>query len=306
VLPHLNTPDHVTLFYEVKADLKEREMAQLERARINKIQPGIEALATTTLKLMRKGTTSFQNIKFLKYCSYHRVKPCWNLLVGFPNEPEEVYRKYFDDLPSLVHLEPPSGVYPVRFDRFSPYHSLAKEYGLKLKPCDFYEMIYPFSMTELNELAYFFSDENFEAAYITNTARWLSKLRERVEHWHTRWHQRDHGLKPELVCRGEGEDRFVYDSRAGQVVEHRLGPAAWRVLDALADQRRLPRLAAELEDLSPAEVEGEVANLQRHGLLFEEDGLYISLVLRSETAEEFPLVNGSGAAADLHPVPQSL
>jgi ribosomal peptide maturation radical SAM protein 1 len=286
VLPRLHTPDHVSLFYEVKADLKEHEMALLERARVNKIQPGIEALSTTTLKLMRKGTTAFQNIKFLKYCSYHQVKPYWNLLVGFPNEPESVYRKYCDDLPLLVHLEPPTGVYPVRFDRFSPYYMLAKEYGLALRPCDFYGMIYPFPSEELNDFAYFFSDDNFDASYVTNTARWLSKLRERVNHWHQRWHQRDHGLAPQLVWRGAGDDRFIYDSRTGKATEHRPGPAGLRVLDALAEQHRLPRLAEKLPELPATEIERQVTQLRRQALLFEEDGLYMSLVLEPVSQPE--------------------
>jgi magnesium-protoporphyrin IX monomethyl ester (oxidative) cyclase len=80
---------------------------------------------------MRKGTTSFQNLKFLKNCGRYGIKAFWNLLVGFPNEPEEIYRKYYDDLPLLTHLQPPNGVYPIRFDRFSPYHADPAAFGME-------------------------------------------------------------------------------------------------------------------------------------------------------------------------------
>jgi len=156
VLPLLNPPKHAHLFYEVKADLKRHEMEALERARVLRIQPGIEALSTSTLKLMKKGTTAFQNLRFLMYCQTFHVKPQWNLLAGFPNEPESVYEKYCRDIPLLTHLSPPSGAFPVRFDRFSPYFKLAEEYGLKLVPGDFYGMIYPFPAEDLVHLAYFF------------------------------------------------------------------------------------------------------------------------------------------------------
>ena len=33
-------------------------------AMVLEVQPGIESLSTSTLKLMRKGTTAFQNIRF--------------------------------------------------------------------------------------------------------------------------------------------------------------------------------------------------------------------------------------------------
>ncbi|HVT18830.1 MAG TPA: RiPP maturation radical SAM C-methyltransferase [Thermoanaerobaculia bacterium] len=282
VLPYLETPEGKCLFYEIKADLKEREMAVLAQARVTKIQPGIEALATSSLKLMRKGTTSFQNLKFLKHCQRYGINAMWNLLVGFPNEPEEVYRKYYDDLPLLVHFEPPTGSYPIRFDRFSPYYMLAKEYGLKLKPFKWYEMLYPFPPGELDDLAYFFVDEDYKAIYIANTARWLGKLRERIAHWHVRYFQRDRRLKPELTTKERRGAKVVYDSRSGSVVEHVLSPAAWKILDLLEDQHRIPRLVERLEGVPEKEVSAEVAWLKQRGLLFEEDGIYLSLVLRPE------------------------
>jgi ribosomal peptide maturation radical SAM protein 1 len=297
VLPYLDTPPHAHLFYEIKADLKEHEMAALERARVMRIQPGIEALSTTTLKLMKKGTTAFQNLRFLAYCHTYHITPNWNLLVGFPNEPEAVYEKYYRDIPLLTHLIPPGGVYPVRFDRFSPYHKLAAEYGLKLKPSDFYSMIYPFPPEELEHLAYFFRDEDFRAPYLMSTARWLGKLRERVAQWHARW-GRD--PKPQLVFQGPEESPWVFDSRGAQPIEHRLPEASLRVLLALARQSRIPRLAETLDGMSGDEVAREVESLQKLGLLFEEDGLYVSLVLKPDSwrsADWLPLPGASAGEA---------
>jgi len=62
VFAHLRPPPGVSIFYEVKADIKDWEMEILARAGVTQIQPGIEALSTSTLKLMGKGTTSFQNV----------------------------------------------------------------------------------------------------------------------------------------------------------------------------------------------------------------------------------------------------
>lgn len=291
VLPHLETPEHAILFYEVKADLKEWEIATLSKARVKHIQPGIEALNTTTLKLMKKGTTSFQNLKFLMHCRHYGIMPLWNLLVGFPLEPEEVYEKYYRDIPLLTHLDPPSGAHPVRFDRYSPYHKLAAEYGLKLRPADFYGMIYPFPQEDLEHLAYFFRDEDFQAPYITSTAKWLGRLRERISHWHARWQQgKEGGLKPDLRFKEDGEGGWlVYDSRSGKVVEHRIGAQGLRVLQALTQQHKLSRLVEKLPGLSLEEVTQEVEALQKLGLLFEENGMYLSIVLRPEGATEMPL-----------------
>jgi ribosomal peptide maturation radical SAM protein 1 len=283
VLPHLETPADVSLFYEIKADLKEHEVAALARARVTRIQPGIEAMASSTLKLMRKGITSFQNIRFLKHCQRYGIQAFWNLLVGFPNEPEEVYRKYCDDLPLLTHLEPPAGAFPVRFDRYSPYHTQAREYGLELRPCDFYEMIYPFPHEDFHDLAYFFVDRDYQAAYLLNTARWLGKLRERIAAWQARWEQRDGKLKPELILRERDGVPVVFDSRSGTAVEHVLTLLGARILATLETHLRAERVAERLE-VPEAAVAAEITELRRRRLLFEEDSFYISLVILGERA----------------------
>jgi len=181
VFPNLETPSNLTIFYEVKADLSDADLALLAKARVHSLQPGIEALATSTLKLMKKGTSGSGNVRFLKDCVRHGIYPEWNLLVGFPGEDERVYEAYERDLPSLMHLPPPSGVYPIRFDRFSPYHTRAAEYGLDLHPYDFYALVYPFPERSLQNLAYYFIDRNFAASYITTTAKWIGRLRAQID-----------------------------------------------------------------------------------------------------------------------------
>ena len=172
VLPFVDTPENVFMFYEVKADLSEQDFQVLAKSRVLRIQPGIEALNTSTLKLMRKGTSVFQNLSFLINAVRYGIQPAWNLLIGFPGEEIEVYEKYERELHLLTHLFPPSGVFPVRFDRFSPYYDEADSYGLKLVPVDWYGLTYPWPKEALANLAYYFSDLNYGAAYATNAARW--------------------------------------------------------------------------------------------------------------------------------------
>ena len=194
VFPRLQSPKDV--FYEVKADLSEEELGVLAKAGVRSVQPGIEALATSTLRIMRKGTSAAQNVRFLKGCVRHGVSPVWNLLVGFPGEGEESYRKYCKDVPLLVHLPPPSGVHPVRFDRFSPYFNQAQHYGLRLVPHPFYGFVYPFDAQSLQDIAYYFVNEDLEAPYLRSLLEWLGPMRERVAAWKARWASPQ--LRPEL------------------------------------------------------------------------------------------------------------
>lgn len=292
VFPHLAPPPHVTLFYEVKADLKPHEMEVLAHARVTELQPGIESLATSTLKLMRKGTTAFQNITFMKNCVVHGLNPLWNLLLGFPGETVEVYEKYIADIPSLVHLPPPAGAFPVRFDRFSPYFTRAAEYGLELRPSDFFRFIYPYDEEVLAGMVYYFVDHNYRATYLATLSEWNDRIQAQVVRWHERWERRDGGLAPRLHALPGGA--VVLDTRSGEAVRHELGPDALRALDFLALPRKEADLAAHLAANGASGANGAaghaghagntaaaalLAELTRRRLVFVERDLAMSLLL---------------------------
>jgi len=279
VFPRLRQPSNARIFYEVRSDLKEPEMQILAEAGVLDIQPGIESLATSTLKLMGKGTNAFQNLRFLKHCLTYGVEPGWNLLIGFPGEEETIYQKYAVDIPLLAHLPPPMGVYPVRFDRFSPYYSQAKNYGLKLKPYDFYSLVYPFSERDLEDLAYFFADQNFTNTYIENVGKWLKRLSTLVDSWNTKWNRRDQGSQPRLAIEWCGETRCVHDTRSGNDVYHELEPEGMTLLEEFNKPLNLERASETILRLSETAVERLTKELLDRGLLFEEQGRYMSLVV---------------------------
>ncbi len=297
VFADLDTPRHMTIFYEVKADLSDEDMRHLAGARVREVQPGIESLATSTLRLMKKGTSVFQNLRFLSVCLALDIFPCWSLLVGFPGEGADVYRKYLDDIPKLVHLPPPSGVYPVRPDRYSPYQTRAGEFGLQLHPADFYELVYPFQKASLAQLAYFFRDHNFEAEYFTVMVEWFDRVREKVESWRSRWNRDDHQEPPALYVKAlESESLIVHDSRNGRPVEHRLGSLGRALLLQLAKPRSRTDLLSELAT-DGGDVLGELDALEALGLVFAEGDRVASLVM-AEKPSSHDVLNGWSWAGD--------
>jgi ribosomal peptide maturation radical SAM protein 1 len=277
VFPFLHTPDTIDIFYEVKADLSEHDLKLLAQARVNVLQPGIEALSTSTLKLMRKGTTSFSNISFLINCLITGVTPFWNLLVGFPGETADLFEKYLADIPTLVHLPPPDGAYPVRFDRYSPYFKDASQFGLNLEPMPFYELIYPFSKKDLENLAYFFADRNYSAEYLRAVASNLVPLQQAVGEWRQRWATGD---PPQLRVQGHHDKTtIIYDSRPGPAETFELTAVAARVLRTLARRMGASELAAELPDIDRSEIAAALEDLKKRRLLFGERDRLMSIVV---------------------------
>jgi ribosomal peptide maturation radical SAM protein 1 len=276
VLRALDPPPGSSIFYEVKLPVSEKDMQILANARVNIVQPGIEALSTATLKLMRKGTSAFQNIQFLKNAAKYNIIPGWNLLIGFPGENEDTYRKYQEDIPLLHHLSPPTGAYVVRFDRYSPYFSRSSEYNLDLHPMDFYSFIYPFSEDDLTELAYFFQDENM-SSYAVNAARWSGPLNASVSQWRDEW--KGTGPQPRLeLQRGADGTHKIYDSRRGQSKTYDVDEEMVRILHRLFSPIRCDRFASEF-GLTPEVASDKLSFLRANELVFEEGDRLMSLVI---------------------------
>ncbi len=282
VFPHLDTPSDVIMYYSAKALPNEKDVQTLARAGVKLVQLEVEAFATPALKAMSTGTSAFQNLLCLKHFLMHGVYPVWNLLVGFPDEKEEMYQKYLHDLPLLIHFPPPSGVQTVAFERYSPYFVNAQQYGLDLRPDDVYKLIYPFDERVLNNLAYHFTNHNFKAPYLATMWKWIDKVREKCYHWQTRWHGGDQMLPPRLFFKHNEDRPVVYDSRSGEAVEHQLDQTTIEVLKCLDKPKGLGELArswGHIPDFDPAK---EIGLLQDRGLIFVENGAFLSLVLPQE------------------------
>jgi magnesium-protoporphyrin IX monomethyl ester (oxidative) cyclase len=300
VLSRLSTPPDVSIYYEVKLPLSRSDMATMATAGVNIVQPGIEALATSTLKLMGKGTTVFQNLQFLKNCVEYGIEPDWNLLIGFPGEPASVYEKYRQDLPLLSHLPPPHGVYTVRFDRFSPYYNRREEYGLDLYPMDYYGLIYPFNGEDLADLAYFFADHSL-APYQINSAEHHDALRDLVAQWREAW--QEHGGRPaprELRLVEDGPDSWtIYDSRFDTLFTHRVDAATRDLLRRLTSPARRDQLLKGWSG-GPDDLDRRLAWLREQGMLFTEGDRMLGLVLGEfEPGEE----SGPEPVAELRQLP---
>nr|WSZ99914.1 RiPP maturation radical SAM C-methyltransferase [Streptomyces sp. NBC_00857] len=177
--------DH-SLFFEVKANMEWADIRGMRRAGVRSVQPGIESLSTEGLRVLKKGATAYQNVRFLLGCAEFGVRPVWNILTGFPNETPESILTQLDTVPSLGHLEPPdTDILAVHFDRFSPYVESPETYGLELsRPFPGYRFVYPgVSAEDLWDIAYHFEGDFTEDS---RNAELRRRLAAQVRIWRTR------------------------------------------------------------------------------------------------------------------------
>ena len=278
VLPRLRVPEHVSLFYEIKANLSEAQVQELAAAGVRKIQPGIESLSSETTRLLRKGVEGVQSVALLRNCRAEHIEVDWNLLVAVPGESLSTYLHVLREAPKLVHLEPPAGALDIRFDRYSPYFNHPSDFGLELVPYQFYSFLYPFDEPWLSRVAYFF-DSAGETSCGPEGREAVATLRDLITEWRRRW---SGDSRPVLEVKAKGATLTVIDTRdAASPLEHVLDEAERVTLDCLRQPRtlaHLPRLLGE-RGIPATDAERAIAFVRDRRWLFEEEARAVSIVV---------------------------
>ena len=270
------------VFIETKSNLQKPQIRTLAAGGVKCMQPGLESLSQTQLRAMDKGVTPMQNIVCLKWSYYYRVAVSWNILLGFPGETNEDYRRQIDLIPSLFHLQPPEASGKFWLERFSPYYTRPHEYGVRITgPGMAYEYVYDARQVNLNKIAY---DFEYELDNWNVDPHLYQELSDVVGEWQRRAASSD---RPFLYYSKAFDYVTVYDGRnpAAPTRERFDAPASW-VIDLCneapksADQ--LQKAVADQTGLSDADVlqlSKILATLTAKRILYEERGKYFTLAI---------------------------
>ena len=280
VLPALaRSQRSVSLFYEVKANLTERQVRLLRDAGVDRIQPGIESLSDHVLKLMRKGTTTLRNIQLLKWCKQYNIAVDWNILYGLPGETQEDYDAMLDLLPCIRFLTPPHSCGPVRLDRFSPHFNAPEQFGLvNVRPIPSYKYLYPFDDEILSRIAYCF-DYDYEPD--VDPTGFASKVMAYVEDWQ---HAPEAGTLSSVV--GTDGTLALIDTRSNatqpQTLLSGMERAAYEYCDTLHSSDEVARQLHEVfpeEEVTEQQVVNFLDSLVANKLTVTDSVHYLSLAI---------------------------
>ncbi|MGY0492406.1 RiPP maturation radical SAM C-methyltransferase [Streptomyces sp. WG-D5] len=266
------------IHYEVKSNLNRAQIAQLAAAGVVLIQPGIESLSNRVLDLMDKGVTGARNIRTLREFDNHGITCTWNYLYGFPGETVRDYARVLDQMPALVHLQPPSGAFRIQLERFSPHFTdPALGFG-KRRPADMYQHVYELPESELADLVYLFDTEDAGIGGAT-----ADRLLRAVDQW------RAQHATSTLVMEQAGEDGntlLVRDHREGWPRRtywfNGWEAAALRILEEGCGEPALHRrLAAAGHDVQAEDLREWIAQAVLFGLLYRDARTYVALPTRT-------------------------
>jgi ribosomal peptide maturation radical SAM protein 1 len=260
------------LYYEVKANLRSDQLALFSEAGVSHIQPGIESLSTRVLALMDKGVHATQNIQVLRDCECNQLTVDWNFLYGFPGEADADYQPVIEQIPALVHLQPPAGATRIILERFSPYFERPELGFAERRAAEFYQYLYDLPPSEIFDIGYQFRTPAHGITGATEEA-----LRAQVRRWH------DSYPASSLVYARDGEAVHIYDARAGwprqriTIGQPELAAAYLLLMTPRTVTGLLRRLADQGIEVGEREIGGWLSWARTAGLVFEDGGRIVAL-----------------------------
>jgi ribosomal peptide maturation radical SAM protein 1 len=280
LLPRLRDGEYdLSLFYEIKANLKKEHVRLLRDAGVDHIQPGIESFSNPILRLMRKGVTALQNVRLLKWCAEYGVRVNWAIIYGCPGEPPEEYARMAEVLPSLTHFEPPMQLVRLVLDRFSPYHQRPGEFGLEIVgPLSYYRFIYPTDERTLSDLAYSFDYRYRDGR---DPESYVEALRPVIDDWQA---SREDGYRSLSYRRGPGflviRDRRPNLEPADYTLEDREARIYMACQEGATpvEAYEVVRAAGNCH-INPDEVREFLDELLGSRLVYEDGGRYLALAV---------------------------
>lgn len=279
VFTKVKVPDDIHIYYGSRVNFTEEQLRIMADKNINMVLVGIESLCTDNLKIMRKGATMFDNIRFLMNCRKHGIVALWNFLMAVPGEDIEVYSRYQKLIPIMQHLMPPSAVWPVTIQKHSLYSKRREEYGLELVPdIELLQYLYPYDEEDLQKIAYYYDVVNKEDLYSPLKIKRIIKTQELIAEWKKAWQQGEDKIVPNLYLEQKYEKYYIYDSRNNSEIWHEIDVCQKELLNLLGKEKNLEQIKDAMPSYTGTEIEEKVNSLMEKGLLFEENGKYMNFI----------------------------
>jgi ribosomal peptide maturation radical SAM protein 1 len=117
-------------FAEIRSIQSRKRLKLYKNGGLNTVQVGIEALSTSLLKKLKKGTSTIENIAVMKICSELKIELQGNLIVEFPSTTKEDVAETLHNLEYVLPFAPlDTATFFLGYG--SPVHAECKKFGIQ-------------------------------------------------------------------------------------------------------------------------------------------------------------------------------
>ncbi len=263
------------LFAEVRATTRREDLAALRRAGAVRLQVGIEALSTSLLKRLGKGTTALDNLHLMKCCEALGLINSANLILHFPGSTAEEVAATVAAIDLAMPFRPLKCVsFWLGLD--SPVWRDPKTYGIRaVWPHPHLAKHFPASVAQRLT----FMIHGYRGDRLRQYKRWRPVVR-KVTEWERAYARMRPAETdtPALYLRdGGGFALIVQHRETGRPIKHRLTGTSRAIYQFCQQPRSIGRLRALFDKVAEAELRGFLQMMRDKGLMFAEGDRYLSL-----------------------------
>lgn len=272
------------LFGEIRADTPLNTLKAMRRAGMRELQVGIEALSSSLLNRMGKGTSTMDNIEAMRHCEALGINHGGNLLLNFPGSSEQEIRETLHNLDYVCFYRP---LNPVSFwlGLESPVYCDPEQYGISLSGNDpRWDLLFPLNMARKMRMMI----QGYKGGRSTQNKLW-NPVRVRLEKWAEDYAILMRGPTPDPVLSyQDGRDFLIIIQRRtdGTMATHRLTQTSRRVYLFCRRSRSRQKIQARFSDLAGDKLNAFLQMMIEKQLMFGESERFLSLAIPFEPGLE--------------------
>ena len=264
------------IFAELRAVYSAEEYRRMRRGGLHWVQIGIEALSTSLLRRLGKGTTAMANVAAMRHCEEAGLELSANLICHFPGSTEE---EVAETLSALDYVFPFRPLTTVSFwlGYGSPVFHRPRDFGLKrLYPHPYYRYLFPEEiLRRLVPLAWAYSGDRRRSHKL-----WQPVIK-KVKNWQKVWTRLREKHGPLLTFREGGDFLLIRQvTPEGRILHHRLKGTSRRIYLFLTEPRDFRTLREAFPSVSGETLRSFLEDLHRKRLIFREGERFIALAIR--------------------------
>ncbi len=263
-------------FAEIRGTADPGRLQIYSRGGLRCMQVGIEALSTSLLVKMAKGTTAMENIAVMKYSAACAIRLEGNLILEFPGSTEAEVQETLAALESVLPFAPLS---PAVFflGHGSPVHERPAKFGIRnIVPHNKNRLLFPPGL--LRELAMPSMDYRGDRSHQHLLWRPVAK---KIRHWRQFHAERQQNTGPPLSYRDGDSFLIIRQERPnGPTQQHRFRGLSRQIYLFCGQIRTTSEIREQFGALTPSSLEGFLSELADMHLLFRENERVLALAIQ--------------------------
>jgi hypothetical protein len=266
------------LFAEIRATTSLTDLSAMAAAGMQEVQVGIEALSTSLLKKIRKGTSAIQNLEIMKNCESPGLPRLnSNIILEFPASDQMDVEETLANLEFALPFRPLKGI-SFWLGYGSPVWQDPKSYGLKrVRNHPLYARLFPPEVFRGLKLII----QGYHGG-LRHQRRLWRPVKKRLQAWrvaYSQQHQRP-GSDPILSYQDGGSFLIIRQQRHGaDDMTHRLKDTSRKIYLFCEHNRSLSQILGQFPGFGEEKVRPFLNMMVDKRLMFREGERYLSLAV---------------------------